>query len=126
MKQLYETDKHKLWSTLFPRLTLMDRKTKGFSIMNRNEDNIEKHPYQQTLFSKYFYFLQLKETDWLNGEVDKMKTNSKLSPNLVENNRFYETTHNVISNVSYSGNFSQLPLYKENVRYIFLLLTKFN
>ncbi|CAH8522823.1 unnamed protein product [Schistosoma bovis] len=114
MKQLYETDKHKLWSTLFPRLTLMDRKTKGFSIINRNEDNIEKHPYQQTLFSKYFYFLQLKETDWLNGEVDKMKTNSKLSPNLVENNRFYETTHSVISNVSYSGNFSQLPLYKEN------------
>ncbi|CAI2726704.1 unnamed protein product [Schistosoma spindalis] len=124
MKQLYETDKHKLWSTLFPRLTLMDRKTKGFSIFNRNEDNIEKHPYQQTLFNKYFYFLQLRETDWLNEEVDKMKTNSKLSRNynhnvenllnLVENKRFHETKHSVISNVSYSGNFSQLPLYKEN------------
>ncbi|CAH8519858.1 unnamed protein product [Schistosoma rodhaini] len=124
MKQLYESDKHKLWSTLFPRLTLMDRKTKGFSMHNGNEDNIEKYPYQQTLFSKYFYFLQLKEKDWLTGQVNKMKTNSRLFQNynqnvenllnLVENSRLYETTHSAISNVSYSGNFSQLPLYKEN------------
>ncbi|KAK4469158.1 hypothetical protein MN116_006738 [Schistosoma mekongi] len=123
IKQFYETDKHDLWSTLFPRLTYVHR-TNKLSRLNRDKENTGKHLYKQTLFNKYFYFLQLKEADWLHGQVDlEAKPTSRLlqnngqpienSSNLVENDRIYER-HIVIPNISFSGNFSQLPLYKES------------
>ncbi|KAH8859490.1 Neuroligin-2 [Schistosoma japonicum] len=123
IKQFYETDKHELWSTLFPRLTYLHR-TNKLSRHNEDKENAEKHPDKQTLFNKYFYFLQLKEADWLHGQVNlEAKPTSRLLQNngqtlenllnLVENGRIYER-HIVIPNISFSGNFSQLPLYKKN------------
>ncbi|CAH8487576.1 unnamed protein product [Schistosoma turkestanicum] len=130
IKQLYETDKHKLWSTLFPSLTFMNKKPKQYSKLNQDEKNIEKYSNKQRSFNNYFYFLQLNETDWWwsNGQMNKMQTMSNLFPNnnnnnnqnienllnIVDNSKLFETEM-FMSNISSStGNFSQLPLYKEN------------
>nr|CAH8840749.1 unnamed protein product [Trichobilharzia regenti] len=119
VKQRYETEKHKIWWKLLPRLTYLPKPGD-----DKNNESNEYHLYnRQKLTSEYFYFLQLKQTDWSSETMVKTKPTSNLWQNNNQNVtcplNFVEDmkplqTHISIPDISYSVNFSQLPLYVEN------------
>ncbi|CAH8502470.1 unnamed protein product [Heterobilharzia americana] len=127
IEQFYENHKHKIWSKLFPRLTYLAKSHDSFSTgfnQDRNKENTEQPShYKQHLFNEYFYFLRLKQENWLNDQGNEKKStidsvqyndqNVMCSAKFVEDNKPFQAYINT-SEVSYAVNFSQLPLYTES------------